>query len=408
MQPISSYLAVANVTASMEFLERAFGFSRGVVLADVDGQLRYGEMRHGDAVVVLIRKGDTATATRGAAALYTYVADVDKALSQARRAGAGAEEAEDTPWGDRVATVMDPDGYRWVLATFKKLAPSPDHRVSATKHLTNEFAVARLVHRDDAVGTELLPHALTGGLRDALVPRSIGEQADGALGHLVHGVRRVQEAADPVLDDLRQSPTREATTGTSHAIASSAASPKLSCEEGSRKRSLTESNGTTSSCAPTILDQIGDAEFSSDTIRRPKLRSVADEQEPGANSPANPVEDREHVLNALDRSKVRYVRHDLHAGVVTAEAFPQLRRRLAAMQAAIQKIRDDGDVAGYAKLFACGRPEAFRHGGDAIRLFDGERDDLGIRGVAANQRDVGTVERCDDARRSAARPEHLP
>jgi uncharacterized glyoxalase superfamily protein PhnB len=33
------------------------------------------------------------------------------------------EEAEDKPWGDRVAVVTDPDGYRWVLATFKKLAP---------------------------------------------------------------------------------------------------------------------------------------------------------------------------------------------------------------------------------------------------------------------------------------------
>jgi len=123
MHPISGYLAVANVTASMEFLERAFGFSRGVVLADVDGLLRYGEMRHGDAVVMLVRKGDAATATNGTAALYTYVADVDHALAQARQAGAGVDDAQDKPWGDRVAAVTDPDGYRWVLATFKKLAP---------------------------------------------------------------------------------------------------------------------------------------------------------------------------------------------------------------------------------------------------------------------------------------------
>ena len=123
MHPITSYLAVANVTASMEFLQQAFGFSRGVVLGDVDGQLRYAEMRHGDAVVMLIRKGDGTTATSGAAALYTYVPDVDHSLSQARQAGAGVEEAADKPWGDRVAVVTDPDGYRWVLATFKKLAP---------------------------------------------------------------------------------------------------------------------------------------------------------------------------------------------------------------------------------------------------------------------------------------------
>jgi PhnB protein len=123
MQAVNTYLAVANVNASIEFLERAFGFSRGVVLAGTDGQPRYAEMRHGDAVVMLIPKGDATAATGGAPGLYTYVGDVDKALTKARAAGAGVSEAEDRPWGDRVATVTDPDGYRWVLATFKKLVP---------------------------------------------------------------------------------------------------------------------------------------------------------------------------------------------------------------------------------------------------------------------------------------------
>ena len=123
MQAINPYLAVANVAATMAFMERALGFARGVVLPDADGQLRYAEMRHGDSVVMLIRKGDQTTATGGTAALYAYVQDVDRSLMQAREAGAGVGEAEDRPWGDRVAVVTDPDGYRWVLATFKKLAP---------------------------------------------------------------------------------------------------------------------------------------------------------------------------------------------------------------------------------------------------------------------------------------------
>jgi uncharacterized glyoxalase superfamily protein PhnB len=123
MQTINTYLAVANIGATMNFLERAFGFSRGVALPDTDGQLRYGEMRLGESVIMLVRKGDGATATSGASALYTYVDDVDKAIAHARNAGAGVAEAEDKPWGDRVAVVTDPDGYRWVLATFKKLVP---------------------------------------------------------------------------------------------------------------------------------------------------------------------------------------------------------------------------------------------------------------------------------------------
>lgn len=123
MQTLNTYLAVANVGASVDFLERAFGFTRGVVLPDPDGQLRYAEMRHGSSVVMLIRKGDTTAPTNGASAVYAYVDDVDRALDHARQAGAGVEAADDKPWGDRVAAVTDPDGYRWVLATFKKLAP---------------------------------------------------------------------------------------------------------------------------------------------------------------------------------------------------------------------------------------------------------------------------------------------
>jgi len=123
MHAVNAYLAVANVSASMDFLEGAFGFTRGVVLPDADGQVRYAEMRHGESVVVLIRRGDPATPTGGAAALYTYVGDVDRASADARKAGAGVTDAVDQPWGDRTSVVTDPDGYRWVLATFKKLAP---------------------------------------------------------------------------------------------------------------------------------------------------------------------------------------------------------------------------------------------------------------------------------------------
>lgn len=123
MQPISAYLAVANVGASAAFLEAAFGFTRGVVLAEAGGEPRYAEMRHGSSTVILIRRADATSATGGSAALYTYVDDLDQQLARAREAGAGVDAPEDKPWGDRVATVTDPDGYHWVLATFKKLVP---------------------------------------------------------------------------------------------------------------------------------------------------------------------------------------------------------------------------------------------------------------------------------------------
>ncbi|MEQ1757725.1 MAG: VOC family protein [Vicinamibacterales bacterium] len=123
MQSLSAYLAVANVAATLEFLEKVMGFARGVALADVDGRLRYAEVRHGDAVLMLVRRGDELSPSHGAPALYAYVTDVDRALAHARDAGAAVGDIEDKPWGDRVGSVIDPDGYRWLLATFKKLVP---------------------------------------------------------------------------------------------------------------------------------------------------------------------------------------------------------------------------------------------------------------------------------------------
>lgn len=122
-QPITAYLAVRSVDASAAFLEQVLGMTRGVVLPGPDGATRYAEMRHGTSTVVLVPAGDATSATGGAAGLYTYVDDVDRRVAAATDAGAVTAPAEDTPWGDRVAAVVDPDGYRWVLATFKKLAP---------------------------------------------------------------------------------------------------------------------------------------------------------------------------------------------------------------------------------------------------------------------------------------------
>ena len=107
----------------MRFLEQTLGFAPALVLLDTDGQPRYAEMRKGEVGRHAGPQGRRHGAGGGAAALYTYVSDVDGALARARDAGAGCGAAEDTAWGDRAAVVTDPDGYRWVLATFKKLVP---------------------------------------------------------------------------------------------------------------------------------------------------------------------------------------------------------------------------------------------------------------------------------------------
>ena len=48
------------------------------------------------------------------------------------------------------------------------------------------------------------------------------------------------------------------------------------------------------------------------------------------------------------------------------------------------------------------RLQALRHGGDAVGLLDAERDGFRVRRIAAEQRDVGAMQRRDDFRRRPA------
>ena len=106
-------------------------------------------------------------------------------------------------------------------------------------------------------------------------------------------------------------PTFDATTGTSQAMASSAARPKLSCADGNRKTSATESSGITSSCAPSISTSGAMFELPAEPVGRPELGPVADEQQPRRHRAADPGEDLHHRIDPLDGPEVRHVDHEL-------------------------------------------------------------------------------------------------
>ena len=56
-----------------------------------------------------------------AAFLYVYVPDADAAFERAMAEGASALEPPlDTPYGDRRATVRDPFGNTWQIATYRR------------------------------------------------------------------------------------------------------------------------------------------------------------------------------------------------------------------------------------------------------------------------------------------------
>ena len=190
-------------------------------------------------------------------------------------------------------------------------------------------------------------------------------------------------------------PTADATTGTSHAIASSAARPKLSCADGSRNRSATESSATMSSCSPrNSASPISPADVNRSCARcasGPSPTSSSRAFTRAAHAPED-LDDRVHALHGAEVGHV-----DDEVIGAAQQLLPQLRRRAAAVALAVEEVRQHVDRHRHAERAVGVGLEALRHGRHHVRLPDAVGHRLGVARVAADDRDVGAVERRDDA-----------
>jgi PhnB protein len=115
---VSPFLFCRDTQASLDFLERAFGFTPGP-LQDGHGQARLGDTLvflsppHPDSHMV------PADQLGGVHSLVmVYVDDVDTLFTRARSAGAKIEYGpQDMPYGQREGGIRDLDGNLWCFAT---------------------------------------------------------------------------------------------------------------------------------------------------------------------------------------------------------------------------------------------------------------------------------------------------
>ena len=124
---ITPSLSIDGAADAIDFYKRAFGAKERVRMDAPDGKIGHAELEIGDSLVMLADPFPQATAKPPtelggtAVGLFLYVEDVDALHKRATDAGATSTmEPEDQFWGDRFASVVDPYGHHWQIATHKE------------------------------------------------------------------------------------------------------------------------------------------------------------------------------------------------------------------------------------------------------------------------------------------------
>jgi PhnB protein len=114
--PTIPILATVHGNQLYAFLHQAFEAKLLDRRDAPDGEPAYMTIRIGDSVISVMRPLEGSLPTRSA--FYMYVADVDLVHRRAVAAGARSlQEPTDVIHGDRMATVMDPFGNQWTIAS---------------------------------------------------------------------------------------------------------------------------------------------------------------------------------------------------------------------------------------------------------------------------------------------------
>ncbi len=124
---IQPYLMFRGAAKAIEFYKKAFGATERLCMKREDGLVAHAEIQIGDSCIMLADEnaeiGAYAPAHYGGSpvSLLVYSVDCDATYKQAIAAGAKSErEPADQFYGDRMAGVEDPFGYKWFIATHIK------------------------------------------------------------------------------------------------------------------------------------------------------------------------------------------------------------------------------------------------------------------------------------------------
>ena len=121
---LTPYLAVEDASAAIDFYRRAFGAKERARMSGPGDSVMHAELEIGDSLLMLSDPFPQASTKPPkelggtSVSIMAYVEDVDSLYKQAVDAGATSlMEPDDMFWGDRFASVQDPFGHSWTIAT---------------------------------------------------------------------------------------------------------------------------------------------------------------------------------------------------------------------------------------------------------------------------------------------------
>ena len=124
---IQPYLMIDGATNAIEFYKKAFGATERLCMKQPDGRVGHAEIEIGNSCIMMADQNAQmqvfAPAHYGGSpvTLLLYTEDCDAMYNRAIAAGAtSVHEPADQFYGDRMAGVEDPFGYKWWIATHIK------------------------------------------------------------------------------------------------------------------------------------------------------------------------------------------------------------------------------------------------------------------------------------------------
>ncbi|HEV7226688.1 MAG TPA: VOC family protein [Pirellulales bacterium] len=121
---VTPYLIVDGAAKALDFYQRAFGAKELFRMPHPDGKIGHAEIKIGDSPIMLADEfpemGARSPQSLGGTpvSIMLYVENVDKLTEQAVAAGAKiVRPLKNQFYGDRSATLADPFGHTWHIAT---------------------------------------------------------------------------------------------------------------------------------------------------------------------------------------------------------------------------------------------------------------------------------------------------